>query len=54
MDVVLSPVSQVFEVQLKGTVDKPSWSFANSPVTILRDLAEKQTPPEPPQPTKTF
>jgi len=41
MDVVLTPISDVLQLELRGTVDKPSWAFANSPVTILRNLGER-------------
>ena len=41
MDVVLTPLSDVLQLELRGTVDKPSWAFANSPVTILRNLGER-------------
>jgi len=59
MDVVLTPIADVLQVELRGTVDKPSWAFANSPVTILRNLGEKdaagspaKTTPVPIQPAK--
>ena len=45
MDVVLTPVSEVLEVELKGTVSKPTWSFTHSPVSLLRDLSKQ--PPQP-------
>jgi len=45
MDVVLTPVSEVLEVELKGTVSKPTWSFTHSPVSLLRDLSKQNSQP---------
>jgi hypothetical protein len=39
IDVPLSFVSKVFEVRLAGTIDKPEWSFANSPIGLLNGSA---------------
>jgi hypothetical protein len=54
-----APISAVFRVRLTGSIDKPAWSFAYSPLTLLRadDLkagpADKPAAPSPlanPQP----
>ncbi len=33
---VLTPLSSVFEVKLSGTLDKPTWTFANNPINLFR------------------
>jgi hypothetical protein len=42
---VLSPLSNVFEVVLTGSLDKPKWAFAIGPTNLLRSLAPGETPP---------
>lgn len=42
---VLSPISNVFEVKLSGSLDKPEWAFVIGPTNFLRALtpdAEKE------------
>jgi hypothetical protein len=36
---VLTPLSNVFELKLTGTLDKPEWAFAKGPTNLLRSLA---------------
>lgn len=36
---VLSPISNVFEVKLSGTLEKPEWAFVIGPTNLLRNLA---------------
>lgn len=43
MDMMLTPLSGALEVKLTGTIEKPSWTFANGPTNLLRSLA----PPAP-------
>ena len=38
LDVALSPLSNVFEVKLTGTLDKPSWGLVLGPSNFLRNL----------------
>jgi hypothetical protein len=45
--VVLSPLSNVFEVKLSGTVDKPQWVFVRGPTNFLRTLAEGDSASKP-------
>jgi hypothetical protein len=33
---ISAPISAVFRVKLSGSIDKPSWSFVYSPLTLLR------------------
>lgn len=47
--VVLSPISNVFEVKLTGTLAKPEWAFVIGPTNLLRSLAPEN--PESPAPT---
>ena len=47
---VLTPFSNIFEVKLSGTLDKPDWSFVASPTNFLRSLAPPETAPPPPPP----
>ena len=42
---VLSPLSNVFEVVLSGSLEKPQWAFAIGPTNFLRGLAPGETPP---------
>ncbi len=44
--VVLSPFSNVFEVVLTGTLDKPKWAFAIGPTNLLRSLAPGEASPK--------
>ncbi|HVU32438.1 MAG TPA: AsmA-like C-terminal region-containing protein [Opitutaceae bacterium] len=51
---VLSPISNVLEVKLTGTLEKPDWAFVIGPTNLLRSLAPTPSPPaghEPPPPT---
>lgn len=43
--VVLTPFSNIFEVKLTGTLDKPQWAFVVGPTSLLRALAPGETPP---------
>jgi hypothetical protein len=36
---VLSPISNVFEVKLTGTLEKPEWAFVMGPTNFIRSLA---------------
>ena len=47
---VLTPFSNIFEVKLSGTLDKPDWSFVASPTNFLRSLAPPDTAPPPTPP----
>jgi autotransporter translocation and assembly factor TamB len=47
---VLTPFSNIFEVKLSGTLDKPDWSFVASPTNFLRSLAPADTAPTPAPP----
>jgi hypothetical protein len=40
LDVALSPLSNVFEVKLTGTLDKPSWALVLGPTNFLRNLTQ--------------
>ncbi|MEO6569608.1 MAG: AsmA-like C-terminal region-containing protein, partial [Opitutaceae bacterium] len=40
LDVALSPLSNVFEVKLTGTLDKPSWGLVLGPSNFLRNLTQ--------------
>ena len=53
IDVPLSFVSKVFEVRLSGTIDKPEWSFANSPISLLRSPTGDGTAPATPPRRRT-
>ena len=61
MGLVLSPLSQALEVKLEGSLAQPRWSFALSPLSILKSLTAggtentgKQDPsPTPPSDEKT-
>jgi hypothetical protein len=43
-----APLSAAFRVKLAGSIDKPSWSFAYSPLTLLRASEVKATASEKP------
>jgi hypothetical protein len=48
-----APISAVFRVKLAGSIDKPTWSFVYSPLTLFRagDVkASQQEKPAPPSP----
>ena len=47
---ISAPISAVFRVKLAGSIDKPSWSFAYSPLTLLRAGDVKAGAPERPAP----
>lgn len=50
LDVALSPLSNVFEVKLTGTLDKPSWGLVLGPTNFLRNLTQsnrEETPAKP-------
>ncbi len=47
---VLTPFSNIFEVKLNGTLDKPEWSLAVSPTNFLRALTSGDTAPTPAPP----
>ncbi len=47
LEVVLSPFSDVFEVVLTGSLEKPHWAFAIGPTNFLRSLAPGEAPPAP-------
>ncbi len=42
---VLSPLSNVFEVVLSGSLEKPQWAFAIGPTNLLRALGPGETLP---------
>jgi AsmA-like C-terminal region len=49
---VLSPLSNMLEVKLTGSLEKPAWAFAIGPTNFLRSLtgrdeSAKSTPPSP-------
>ncbi|MBS0663197.1 MAG: hypothetical protein JSR48_08015 [Verrucomicrobia bacterium] len=41
---VLMPFSNVLEVKLTGTLDKPAWDFVNGPTNFIRNLTRPATP----------
>ncbi len=41
---VLTPLSNIFEVKLTGTLDKPEWAFVVGPTNFLRSLTGDSTP----------
>jgi len=45
---VLSPLSNVFEVKLAGSLEKPQWSFVIGPSNLLRPRTPGETAPTPP------
>jgi hypothetical protein len=46
--VISAPLSAAFRVKLAGSIDKPSWSFVYSPLTLLRAADVKATAPDKP------
>lgn len=48
---VLMPFSNVLEVKLTGTLDKPAWDFVNGPTNFIRNLTRPATPATPATPT---
>jgi AsmA-like C-terminal region len=50
LDMALSPLSNVFEVKLTGTLDKPSWGLVLGPTNFLRNLTQSNRD-EPPAKT---
>ncbi len=50
---VLTPLSSVFEVKLSGTLEKPTWTFANNPINLFRASppAGGESPPAAPPAT---
>jgi hypothetical protein len=53
--VVLSPISNVLEVKLTGTLEKPDWAFVIGPTNLFRSLSSSEptapapdAPPSPP------
>ncbi|HMD60577.1 MAG TPA: AsmA-like C-terminal region-containing protein, partial [Opitutaceae bacterium] len=50
---ISAPISAVFQVRLAGSIEKPTWSFVYSPLTLLRagdvkaEAADKPGPPSP-------
>lgn len=45
-----APISAAFRVRLTGSIDKPAWSFAYSPLTLLRAGDLKASAPDRPAP----
>ncbi len=43
---VLTPLSNIFEVKLTGTLDKPEWAFVVGPTNFLRSLVPGDSPSE--------
>jgi hypothetical protein len=41
---ILSPFSNIFEVKLTGTLDKPDWALTLSPTNLFRSSAPGETP----------
>jgi hypothetical protein len=52
LDVALSPLSNVFEVKLTGTLDKPSWGLVLGPTNFLRSLTQPDVTPIAPKSTE--
>lgn len=46
--VVLTPFSNVFEVKLTGSLEKPQWAFVIGPTNLLRSLSPEGTDSLPP------
>ena len=44
---MLSPLSQILEVKLTGSLDKPKWAFVRGPTNFLRNLVGTPRPAEP-------
>jgi hypothetical protein len=55
LDKFLTPVSNLAEVKLTGTLDKPKWAFAYGPTNFFRKLTRSQSssPAASPPPTET-
>jgi len=53
INAISAPISAVFRVRLTGSIDKPSWRLAYSPLNLLREgdeklgVPDKSTPPTP-------
>ena len=52
LDVALSPLSNVFEVKLTGTLDKPSWGLVLGPSNFFRTLTQPEAPENAPKPAE--
>jgi len=50
---VLTPFSNIFEVKLTGSIDKPEWGFVVGPTNFLRALAPGETATGPAKPVTT-
>jgi len=46
-NMVLTPLSEILEVKLSGTLEKPKWVFAHGPTNFLRNLAPTAGPQGP-------
>jgi hypothetical protein len=44
---ISAPISAVFRVRLTGSIDKPAWSLAYSPLTLLREGEDKAPAKQP-------
>ena len=53
MDFVLTPLSNVLEVELGGTLEEPDWTFTYGPTRLLRRItgSKPKTPPSSSQPS---
>ena len=40
---VLTPISEILEVKLTGSLDNPKWAFVHGPTSLLRSLAPSAT-----------
>lgn len=49
---VLTPLSEILEVKLTGSLKKPQWSFVHSPANFFRNLNNPARPGEETEPTK--
>jgi hypothetical protein len=53
INAISAPISAVFRVRLTGSIDKPAWRLAYSPLNLLREgdekpgVADKSAPPTP-------
>jgi hypothetical protein len=45
---VLAPLSEVFEMRLTGSVEKPKWSLAKGPGSLMHDRSQPAQPPAKP------
>jgi AsmA-like C-terminal region len=50
---VLSPFASALEVELGGTLDKPTWTFAYGPLKLLRRITDQFAPSPTPPPAET-